>query len=899
MRRLRELYLQIRAHFRSSDIADEIDAEIEQHLEFMIEDYIAEGHSPAAARRLALKKFGNIDAHKERARDSWGTRRVFDSIRDFKFGLRLCLRFPSSSIMAVLVLSIGIALSTMMFTISYRILNTSAGADLDDSQLFIEWETGREEGQLINSLDLKVFRQDSDALENFIGIQNTNFWFNLPGKKDEGTLYVGVFVSPSFFSLSDTPPLRGHLFSDTSFSNSALPQAVISETIWETFFERDENTIGATVFLNDQECQIVAIMPSDFSFPRNQRIWVATDWSEYDGQPRSLAPNLGLVASLKKDRSINHARAEFTTIASNLEIQFPDTNRDKTQLRITPYREKFVDADSLWMVSLIMIGSLPVLLLACVNTFNIIMARTATRTHELAVRSSLGARRSHIIWQVVVDGLTLASIGTILGVLLAVWGIEIATGILQNINTPGLHMREFRIDQRVILFSIGAAILAGLTSSIIPAWRASSIDAYAIMKDDARSSNSIYIGWLSKVAVLAQVAFSGVLIFMSFMFFMPTQFFETIEMPFEEDTILAVRMELATDSQFDSSTAADQLYTQLTRRLTAEPGVETLAITSAAFGMVGDVMTFEFEGETNDTQLSSDFTQITSITPNYLEAFGEEIVEGRMISAFDTADTTPVCVVNTNFVNTHCQHLNPIGMRLRLSPEDDNANWITIVGVIPSLKPDDLGPSGKDVDRSFSEILVPISQRPTWSPTLLLKAEDAAHPRYRQAMRQAMQELAPRVQTSTPLTLGELIDALSRLFNGLSLAAQIFGGAILCMSLVGLYSIITFATTQRQKEFGIRIAVGANSWNIAKSVLKPWTLTIGGGLGLAAVCSVIIISSFIAYGTMGNSSSKDWKSIVLPALVTLSTISFASLLAMAIPTWRATKTDPIKAIRFD
>lgn len=894
MRFLREIIHQITALFRTRNIAGEIDAEVAQHLEFATADFIEGGMSPKEARLAALRKFGNVEAHKDRTRDSWGNRGILDTVRDFQFGMRLCARYPSSSIMAVMVLAMGVALATIMYTMASEILDQGAGAELDERLLFVEWEIGQPYGKQMNTHDFKHFRTEVDSLENFVGIQYSNFWVNLPAREADGKQFQGLLTSPRFFDLTRAKPARGSLFTKTPPIGER--EVIISDSAWLDFFNRSDVAIGELLVVGGMNCKVIGVMPVGFAFPGNRDIWISTDWQEYDGLPRAETPTIGLVGRLKDNVSIEQVRVELETISAALEIQYPDTNEDLTRVRITPFREMFINEEALTIAGLILVGSFPVLLFACVNVFNIIMARTAKRTHELAIRSSMGAKRSHIIWQVIVDGLTLAMFGAVFGIGLALVGLHFVSLTLESFDVSFLH--ELKLSPLVVVFSIGTALISGLVSSFIPAWRASKIDSFAIMKDESSTSTSIYIGWLSKLAVISQVAFSGVLLFLSILFLIPSLFIDAVEMPYNEDSVLTTGMALWTDPQIKTPADIEQFYATLKETLRARTGVDAVALSSAEYGLMGQQVDFEFEGEDRDSQLYSDHSRVNSVTADYLNVYGVAPLSGRMLNIFDTADSVAVCVVNTNFINAHCKHLDPMGMRLNLAPEAEIAEWVTIVGVIPSLKPDELG-WGEDVNQAFSEILVPMAQRGNWNPTLLVSATNAGRPELRQALRESVQETAPLVQLNASFTVKERIDLLGKIFEILSLGAKLFGGGILAMSLVGLYAIVSFATAQRRKEFGIRLAIGSTGLGIAKSVLKPWAVTIGSGLVLSGIATAILIVFYMFMDVSGNPESSEWRRFITPAVITAAIICMASSIAMAMPAWRATRVDPMAVMRIE
>lgn len=893
MRFLREIILQITALFRTRNIAGEIDAEVAQHLEFATADFIEDGMSPKEARLAALRKFGNVEAYKDRTRDSWGTRGVLDTLRDFKFGLRLCVRYRSSSVMAIVVLAIGIALSTIMFTVSTKFLGTDI---LEDNQVIrVTWEIGESYSKQISVLDFKRFREEITLLENLVGIQSSTFWLARPGHEENEKQYSGARISPELFDRSNVSPILGRLFSDTSVVRGVL----ISESVWSGFFNREENTVGSRINLNGEECEVVGVMPAGFTLAGMQQVWLATDWEEFDDTPRALAPIVAVGGTLKRGATVEQVKVELEALASQLALQYPDTNKDYTKVRLDVPEARFINSNGLVTWSLILLGSLLVLAMTCTNAFNIIMTRTANRTHELAARYALGAKRSHVLWQVIVDGLTLSGIGTALGVGLAMGGLHFATRFFEGFDQPGLHL--FSMNTWVVLFAVLAAVASGVGSSIIPALRASRMDPFALLKDDSRSSSGIYIGWLSRVTVVSQIAFSAVVVYFSVGLLFSSYAIASLDVSFDKNTVLAAKTELWADPNIRTPQDVLDTYAELKQILENVSGVEAVSMTSKSFGiMASGWMEYELEGQAEASLFSWNRVIPTSVTPDYLEVFGIEIVSGRMIQDTDTEDSLPVCVVTEEFVKFRCNGVDPVGSRLKIE-DGKTSDWITIVGVVPGLKP--VVPDSKDeIDLFYAEILFPFAQRMNWNPTLLLSAPDASTSFYRKAIRDALEEVAPLVlMRGDVITIGERISMGGRFAKGASTASDVFGISILLTSLIGLYSIVSFTTSQRRKEFGIRIALGSPRWIIVYSVLKPWLITIASGLGLAAFVLAATIGIYLSYAEavseLNQSTFSMWKDYGVLFLITAMIVCTTSLLAMAMPAWRSTRIDPMEVIR--
>lgn len=880
---------------RNSDLSEEIAFHIEMRTDLNIEA----GMSPKDARSAALKEFGGIDKIKEQTRDSWGTRIVVDQVRNITFGLRLSIRYRSSSILAVCVLGIGIGTSIAMYTISTIGLDLSAGGNLSEKHQLLDWDTGTRKGEAINTQDFKIIREEIESLEDLVAMKSTSALLKIPGKRKDKEYYKGLFATSNLFNLTDTAPLHGRLFSRNALDVASNSEIVISYSLWNDFFDRNESAIGTSLFVNDKEHMIVGVMPAGFAFPRKQKFWVSTDWQEFDGEIPENTPTVVVVGKLIQNTNIEESLAELNTLSTNLSGSTAKTGSDKLNLRLRPHKQSFIGDKPLEVILIFNGGAFLVLMLACSNVFHIIISRTAKRSHELAVRCSLGARRGHVMWQVIVDGLTLSCLGAILGIGLAAIGLRAFSQFLKSFDRiPGVDTFQvsLRLEPGAIYVAIGAALVAGIAASVIPAWRASKIDAYSILKADFNSSSSIFVGWLSKGIVISQVAFSAVLIFLSYLFlvFIPSNFSKTIDLPYNQDSVLTAPVG---HPYKKGSHETHEFYIELKKKLQAVPGVRATALSSDGPG-IGEDYIFEFEFQGDDRVATDQWAQVSSESPDFLEVYGLDLKSGRMFNSLDTMESNRVCLVNVHFVETYCKSGDPIGLRLRLvnHKNKDAPTWFSIIGVIPNHKPE-------SIRIARERIILPYTQTGSSGATILINAKEAGQARYRQAIRQAVRELVPEAQFPAGiLTVKESFDQSLELIRTISTAGKLFGGIILFMSMVGLYSIVSFTTEQRRKEFGIRIAVGATNWGIAKTVLKPWILMTCGGLIIGFFGVMFLQAAILAYMESIKAPTialGAFENVAIPYLLVSIIICCSSFVAVAVPVRRALQIPPMEVIRID
>ncbi len=889
----------IRALFGAERLDSEMDGEMRFHIEMLAREYEADGLDPKAAKKKAHVDFGGLEKMKEETRDSWGTRVVVDLIRGFQFGLRLCLRYKSSSVLSVIVLSIGIGISVVIYIATAPFLEFSSGAEFDERHLFLEWETGSSNRKLLNSHDFKVFREEVESLGDLIGFQTSSGWIHLPGERDEVEQFNGAFVTSNFFSLTNITPLLGRVFLSRQADFEKTTEIVISDALWNELYSRDEAAVGSVVIVNDQECVVVGVMPKEFGFPYSQKFWIASEWKQFDGARRDKIPNLSVIGKLTHGVSIDKARLELNTLAANLAVSYPETNEQLIRVRLSLCKVIYGNEGAGSILVLRYAASILVLLVACVNVFQVLVSRTAGRSHELAVRCSLGAKRNHIMWQVVVDGLVLAGLGALLGIGLAAVGLKVISAYLSRFTTLS-GMFDLSLEPRVILFAGGAAVFSGLVASLLPAWRASKANTFDVLKDDSKSSSSVYIGRLSKAIVISQVAFSSLVIFfcLSFLFFIRAQGADQLELPYSEKTVLTALLWLGADDQLRKGDPQDlrQFYRELDQRLTGNLGVYAVALTTSDYGLGANGGQFRFDDIDQDEWRDAG---LEVVTPNLLKVYGLDMISGEMIDDFDTSDSVPVCVVDEEFVAVHCKGVDPIGLRVKVKrwQKPESADWITIVGVIPNLKPKTPFPSS-------GNILVPYTQMRSWQPSLLVGAIDAGNSELRRAVRESLRNTAPSVQIFGGVqTVEERLGVFFGIMESSFKAGGVFGVSALAVSLIGLYSIVAFTTAQRRKEFGIRMAVGADKWGIAQTILKPWVITTALGLALGALLIAFLPHLLLDSGAGGPMASLFDESFDLMGLVmksfllTVLIVCFANLMSMIAPTWQAARVNPMDVIR--
>jgi predicted permease len=542
--------------------------------------------------------------------------------------------------------------------------------------------------------------------------------------------------------------------------------------------------------------------------------------------------------------------------------------------------------------------SILVLAVASANVFNLVMTRVATRTSELSIRNALGARRAHIVMQVIIDGLILTLLGALGGTLIAGWSLKLiwAKFSLQQHVPYWWHMD---MDAKVLGFVVAIIVLSALASSLVPGLRASRTSVAENLKDDSRTSSGLFIGALSKVILGFQVTMTGVLAFVSVMMLLVWVHMKSRELIFDPTSILNAGVRFAQDAEDPS--AALRTRVALRERLLSLPGVEAAAYsTIEGGGAIPDEGTWgivlsqiEIEGEVYDRDEAKPRVVMQIISEGFDDVFGIQPILGRSFSRLDTMDAQLVCMVNKAFVDYYWPNEDPIGKRIKLLAGESENVFKTVVGILPNLRPKPM-PGDDLVEKGYIKLYLPFSQREgDRGGNVLIRTSGDPH-RLVEPMRRALRDLDPTLAFhSRILTLQELIDRNMVSMDLVFAMFGVFGASSLVLGVVGLYAIMSFTTRQRFREFGIRMALGATSKEIMITVVKRGSLLllIGGVLGVGAGHAVsMVLKSTIDVHELPLGYTYP----IVIAILTLATV-----LSMGIPAWRASRISPNQALRVD
>jgi predicted permease len=886
----------------------ELDEELRYHLERDVEQNIEGGMSPEEARYAARRSFGGLEQSKEECREARGVRLLEDLWQDVRYGVRTLVKKPGFTLISVATLALGIGANTAIFSLVNATLWRQLPVSEPESLVYVY---SGNPGSPYSNASYPDYVEFRDQNQVFSGLGAWGGISASMNSNDQTDLITGAIVSGNFFEVVGVRAAVGRTISNEDDQTpGGHPVVVISHGLWKRRFGGETGIIGRQIGLNGQSFTIIGVLPQEYksAFPnRVDDLYVPMMMQAVMRPPRAgysgeMNPDLLkvrrnrwllLVGRLKPGVSLEQAAASLVPITKQQAQLYPETNRNRI-LTLTKVNDGDPEArSSLLSVARLLLSVVGiVLLIACANVANLLLARASARRKEIAVRLALGARRARLIRQLLTESLLLSLLGGAAGMLLALWAVD----VLKGAPPPGVLpvSLDFSLDGRVLIFTLTLSVVTGLIFGIAPALQASRPDLVSTLKNDSPALNHNHWRFnLRNGLVIIQVALSFVLLIGAGLFLRSLGRAQSIVTGFDESKLLAAPLNINLLRYTRSQ--GKEFYRQAVERVEALPGVESASLTrvvplsggSSIRGMLIEGRAapdnnFRSEGSTGGANENA--VSMSVVGPKYFQTVGISLLRGRDFNVQDTEDKPGVLIVNETFVARHFGGGDALGKRLSL--DGAQGPWREIVGVVRDSKYITLG----EAPTPFA--YAPLSQNHETGMTLLVRTrgEPAS---VAAAVRQAVQSLERNLPVTNVRTMSELIgNALYAPRMGAMLIA-VFGLLALLLAAVGLYGVMAYAVSQRTREIGIRMALGAQASDVRRLILREgMTLVlIGTVFGLmVALAATRLLVSFL-YGI----SPLDTLTFVATASV-LATVAF---IANIIPARRATKVDPMIALRYE
>jgi predicted permease len=690
----------------------------------------------------------------------------------------------------------------------------------------------------------------------------------------------GTLTVPAFEALG-VQPILGRGFREGDDVAGADPVVLLGYDLWQQRYHGDPGMIGRTVRANGIQRTVIGVMPPNFAFPIRELLWLPLTVDPL-ALPRGQGPRYLVIAKLRPDVSVRAARAQATAIAGQLQRDFPQTNKN-AGATVVPYAETAIGPEIYGLLYTMLGAGIGVLLIACVNVSNLLVARASMRRREVAVRMALGAGRIRVLRQHLTEVLVLAIAGSVIGIVLSVFGVGWFTREL-SINPPPFWI-TFGLDYRVMFFVLGLIVLASLFAGAMPALHAARVSAGAVLKDDSRSSTSARLGRFSSSLVVVELAVScGLLIAAGLMIKSVVQL-KTVRMPFTIDRVLTARVDLPA-ARYPDSAASIRFFEQLLPKLRAIPGIEAATLSDGLPAAGNGTITVQIEGKSYPTVSDYPLAREGIVTAGYFETFQTPLVSGREFAPADVATSLPVAIVNQSFARVHFPGVDPVGHQMRRIRPGKNEPWLTIVGVVPDLLMEGIGNN----NASPVGYYIPIAQSDV-ANGVRVAVRTAGDPGSMAGfLRSAVAALDDDLAIYEISSMRTIIGQQTWFYTVFGTFFMAFGACALFLAAAGLYGVMSFAVTQRTREMGVRSALGAQGRSLILLIMRKCVLQLSVGMLLG------LLLAFAASGALApvlyHVNPRDAGVFVLVVL----TLALASLLASFLPARRVSRIDPVIAL---
>ncbi|MFI5177834.1 MAG: ABC transporter permease [Vicinamibacterales bacterium] len=831
--------------------------------------------------------------------------------RDLRIGLRVLVKEKSFCALAVFVIALGICGVTTMFSVVNGVMLRGFSfptADRLVSANFIDPTTANFFGVNgnVSAMDYQEFlptQQSFALMAGYLNGSTVNVTVDGHAKR-----YTGAYTTENFLRCLGTPPMLGRDFTAEDNTPGAEKVAIIGYGLWQRDFGGSPEVVDRVVRINGKAATIIGVMPKGFAFPQNEELWIPL-YSEFPPRPRNdpAQNSPSVLGVLKAGVSLDQANAEFTQIARRFAAAYPDTNKQFNTAQIEPLIKTFTPRP-LRGTLLTMLGfCVGVLLIACVNVMNMQFARATLRARELAVRSSLGATRIRLVRQMLTESLLVAGIGAVVGIALGYLAIDWLTATLHNSDNPPPAWITFDVDGLVLAVTVGATLAAAVVSGLLPAWTSSRTNANAVLRDSGRGNTSRSVTLLSRGLVVFQIVVTCVLLIGALLQVRSIRNQQTIDYGYDTTGLMSARMGLM-DGDYPSPAARKLFYDRLLLQLKENQQFAAVALTSRFRMVFSNNAPIEIEGKKYSTNRDRTNASLEQVTGSFFDATKQRLLEGRTFTDEDLDARQPVAIVNAAFALKHYGRDSALGRQFRTTAPDGSraGPWRTIIGVVSNVRM--LGPfNNPNVDDSgfyvpfyvnpFGPVTSPDPFVNQFTTVLVAPRPGASVDELANILRREVAKADPNLPlyfVGTPQSQLDTFVAQNRI---IATMFSIFGVVAMILASVGIYGVMSFSVNQRTQEFGLRMALGANTTRILGRVLTQGAAQVAVGLtvglGLAFLVGTLMRDGI--QNTLFNVSARDPFTYGL----VIALVAGVSLVATLVPARRATRVDPIIALRAD
>jgi putative ABC transport system permease protein len=799
---------------------------------------------------------------------------IADLWQDLRFGARMLRKYPGFTLTAMLTLALCIGANTAIFSVVYAaLLRPLPYAEPERIVAIGSLKTGANKPGMNAPADFLDWKQASQTMQAMTAMTGSPVSFQ---RSDQIESLPGAAVSEDFLAVFGVAPLLGRAWTSDDFAGVTEAPILLSHAAWQEKFGGDPNVLNQTLLFKQESYRIIGVMPPEFRYPRWAKAWQPL--ARNNGQwPLRGNRYFDVVGRIKPNTTIASAEQELQAIAARLAEQHPKNNRGWTIKMLSLREWQFGDTrGALWLL----FGAVAlVLLIGCANVANLLLVRISARRHEIIVRLALGAGHGRVLRQLLAESLLLALGGGLVGVGLAVWGIQGLLALLPDGNALKLP-EEIRVDGAALSFTFLVSVVSGVLFGLVPGWLATRAELASELKEGGRSVEGGAQGRLRNVLIVGEVALALLLLVGAGLLLQSLRN-RVQDNPGYEAARL---MTWGVSAPLPFNAPAEQkilFYQQALERVANTPGVESVALTNGnQFGYLA----FPFNRVDEPLPQGDASVRYSSVSPNYFSALGVPLRSGRAFTTLDTTQTPHVFVINEALAKQYFGGANPVGRQISLSYLNSRLTG-EVVGVVGNVRQDEPGkPTLPEIYASFAQV-------PWFSHFLVIRSRNADPRSIRKDVEQAIRAVDPQQTLQQPDIVAEQMSSAVAEPRLYAVLLGAFAAVALVLAALGLYGVMAFAVQQRRREIGVRIALGAQASDVMKLVLKQGAMLtlLGIALGLVGALGLTRLMTALLFGVRAN----DPLTFAVISLL----LTAVALLACYIPARRATKVDPMIALR--
>jgi predicted permease len=860
----------------------EIVEEIGQHLEEQFAE-LAPAIGAAAARERLLAQLRGPDFDDALARRrrlarptharTWSTTSLW---RDVRYGLRSLRRSPATVAAGTAALALGIGLTTVMYSVIYGTLIKGLPFRESDRIALIYYADPAREDDQIPLADLLRYRQQQHTLESIggyaLGSANIS-GADTPERVGSARVTAGTLV------VTGVRPMLGRTFTPNDNDPTAPPTALLSYATWRDQYRADSGAVGKTVRVNGRPVTIVGVMPERFEFPlTSTRIWLPVQTATDTLRP-GQGPGLTVIGRLRPAVPYDRTQAEFAALSHQVAKDRAPGTAERRAI-VQPFVRGYVPG-RVYALFYAMLGAVfLVLLVACANVANLLLDRAVGRTREIGIRTALGATRLAVVRQSLVESGILAALAAVTGTGIAYAGIVLFNHVM--LDSQRYFWMDIRLHPPVLVFVLLMAVAASLVSGLLPAIQSARLDVSAILKDESHAASSLRVGRTSRTIVAVEIALSSAMLLVAGFATKSITNLRRVETRFASADVFTARVTLTSRD----TVRQRRFFETLERELSALPGAKGAYLGSGLPGTGWGGGRLAVEGKVYTRPQDYPSARTLAVSPGFFATFGVRVLRGRAISASDVLGSAPVALVSEAFVRRHFPGADAIGRRIRLGGSDTTQQWLTIVGVVPTLYA---------ANFTLQNVWPPEVLTPLWQQRTLMTASIAVRGPPDVAAAAPIRKIVTALDADIPIyATASMTDVLAEPMWGLRVFGTmfvIFGVVSLLLAAIGLYAVMSFSVSRRVREMGIRMALGATGGDVIRMVCQQGARQILIGLALGFVAGGALIRA--VRGLLFEVRPNDLSVFGLVAGV----LGLAAFVACIIPAVGATRVDPLVALR--